>query len=101
MRPRVRWWQGLSIEVAGVITLTAAVGCIVLLGIVLSAQRRLLTDQTTNDAAFLSDTIVSSVQRHMFRNERSELTESLREISTQPMAAPAPNRGGVGHRPRV
>jgi two-component system NtrC family sensor kinase len=84
MRPRVRWWHGLSIEVAGVITLTAAIGCIVLLGVVLSAQRRLLTDQTVNDAAFLSDTIVSSVQRHMFRNERSELTESLREISTQP-----------------
>jgi two-component system NtrC family sensor kinase len=84
MRHTVRWWNGLSIEVAGVITLTAAIGCVVLLVVVLGAQRHLLTEQTLSDAAFLSDTIVSGLQRHMFRNERTELNGSLREISGQP-----------------
>jgi two-component system NtrC family sensor kinase len=84
MRPRVRWWNGLRIEVASVITLTAAIGCVVLLVIVLGAQRRLLTEQTLSDAAFLSDTILTGLQRHMSRNERTELTETLREISKQP-----------------
>jgi two-component system NtrC family sensor kinase len=84
MSLRARWWNGLSIEVAGVITLTAAIGSVVLLGVVLSAQRRILTDQTLRNAAFLSDTIVSGLHRHMLRNERSELMASLRQISAQP-----------------
>jgi two-component system NtrC family sensor kinase len=73
-----------SVEAVTVITLTTAVAAAVLLGIVLSAQRRLLTEQTLNNAAFLSDTIVSGLQRHMLRNERTDLTESLRVIGEQP-----------------
>ena len=79
-----RWWSSLSLEVAGILALTAAVGGLVLLGAVLAAQRRLVTGQTLSNAAVLSDTIVSGLQRHMLRNERAELTESLREIGTQP-----------------
>jgi two-component system, NtrC family, sensor kinase len=77
-------WTDWGVEAVTVITLTTAVAGAVLLGIVLSAQRRLLTDQTLNNAAFLSDTIVNGLQRHMLRNERTDLSESLRVIGTQP-----------------
>jgi two-component system NtrC family sensor kinase len=42
-------------------------------------------DETIRSAAFLSDTLLNSLQRHMLRNERTELLESLQTVASQPL----------------
>lgn len=84
-RARVRWWSRLSVKVSVVITLATAVGGAVLLGLVLRAQRELLMEQTVSNAAYLSDTLVNSLQRHMLRNERDDLAGSLDAVAAQPL----------------
>ena len=83
----LRWWDRLSVKITAVITIATAIGGAAFLGLVLKAQRDLLTDQTMSNAAFLSDTLVSSLQRHMLRNERDELLGSLRAVAAQPRMA--------------
>ncbi len=83
----LRWWDRLSVKITAVITIATAIGAAVFLSLVLKAQRDLLTDQTMSNAAFLSDTLVSSLQRHMLRNERDELVGSLLAVAAQPRMA--------------
>ena len=82
-----RWWHRLSITVTAVLTISTAISGAVLLTLVLRAQRQLLQEHTLAHAALLSDTIVSSLHRHMLRNERTELTASLSEIAGEPLLA--------------
>jgi two-component system, NtrC family, sensor kinase len=83
----LRWWNRLSFKVTAVITLTTAVGGAMFLWVVLRAERNLLMEQTLSNAAFLSDTLVSSLDRHMLRNEREELLGSLQAVAAQPLMA--------------
>ncbi|HSL23069.1 MAG TPA: ATP-binding protein [Vicinamibacterales bacterium] len=85
--PELRWWNRLSVRITAVITIATAIGGAVFLGLVLRAQREQLTEQTMSNAAFLSDTLVNSLQRHMLRNERSELLGSLQAVAAQPLMA--------------
>ena len=82
--PPTRWLTRLSVQVTAVITLATAVGGGVSLWLVLRSQSRLLTDQTVQQAAFFSDTLLNSLERHMLRNERSELNAALTAVATQP-----------------
>jgi len=84
-RARRWWWNRLSTKLTAVITIATAIGSGAFLWIVLSAQRQLLMDETTRSAAFLSDTLLNSLQRHMLRNERTELLESLQTVASQPL----------------
>jgi two-component system, NtrC family, sensor kinase len=83
----LRWWSRLSVKVTAVITVTTAIGGAVFLWLVLRAERELLMEQTLSNAAFLSDTLVSSLDRHMLRNEREELLGSLQAVASQPLMA--------------
>ena len=83
----LRWWNRLSVKITAVITLATAIGGAVFLSLVLRAQRDLLAEQTTTNAAFLSDTLLNSLQRHMLRNERVELMGSLQAVASQPLMA--------------
>ncbi len=83
----LRWWDRLSVKITAVITIATAIGGAAFLSLVLMAQRDLLTEQTMSNAAFLSDTLVNSLQRHMLRNERDELLGSLRAVAAQPRMA--------------
>ncbi len=85
MRTGARWWNRLSVKVTAVITLATAIGGSVFLWLVLRQQRQLLMDQTVRNAAFLSDTLLSSLERHMLRNERTELVAALSAVSNQPL----------------
>lgn len=78
-------WNRLSTRLTLAITLATAVGSVVFLLLVLRAQRAQLMDQTNRSGAFLSDTLVNSLQRHMLRNERAELIESLQAVAAQPL----------------
>jgi two-component system NtrC family sensor kinase len=82
---RLPWWSRLSVKITAVITLATALSGAIFLGLVLRAQRELLMEQTVSNAAFLSDTLVTSLHRHMLRNERAELIGSLEAVSAQPM----------------
>jgi two-component system, NtrC family, sensor kinase len=84
---QLRWWDRLSVKITAVIIIATAIGGVVFLGFVLKAQRDLLTEQTMSNAAFMSDTLVNSLQRHMLRNERSELVGSLAAVAAQPLVA--------------
>lgn len=84
-QPRRLAWNRLSTRLTAVITIATAIGSAAFLLIVLSAQRALLMDQTHRSGAFLSDTLVNSLQRHMLRNERVELIESLQAVASQPL----------------
>lgn len=84
-RTRRWWWNRLSTKLTAVITIATAIGSSAFLWIVLSAQRQLLMDETIRSAAFLSDTLLNSLQRHMLRNERTELLESLQTVASQPL----------------
>jgi two-component system NtrC family sensor kinase len=84
-RARRWWWNRLSTKLTAVITIATAIGSSAFLWIVLSAQRQLLMDETIRSAAFLSDTLLNSLQRHMLRNERTELLESLQTVASQPL----------------
>jgi two-component system NtrC family sensor kinase len=79
-----RWFTRLSVQVTAVITVATAIGAGLSLWFVLRAQSRLLTDQTIGQAAFFSDTLLHSLDRHMLRNERSELNAALTQVATQP-----------------
>jgi two-component system, NtrC family, sensor kinase len=81
------WWTRVSVQVTAAMMLATAVGAAALLFFVLRAQHALVMQQTREQAAVLSDTIASALQRHMMRNERSELTQSLSAIASQPMLA--------------
>ena len=85
MRPSARWWSRLSVKVTAVITLATTIGGSVFLWLVLRSQRQLLMDQTVRNAAFLSDTLLSSLDRHMLRNERTELVAALTAVANQPL----------------
>lgn len=85
IRPRRSRWTSLSAKLTAIITIAAAVGSCALLWFVLGAQRQLLMDETVHNAAFLSDTLLSSLERHMFRNERTELLAALRMVASQPL----------------
>ena len=85
MRTGARWWSRLSVKVTAVITLATTIGGSVFLWLVLRQQRQLLMDQTVRNAAFLSDTLLSSLERHMLRNERTELVAALSAVSNQPL----------------
>ena len=41
-------------------------------------------EQTVRQAAFFSDTLLNSLQRHMLRNERAELDAALTAVVKQP-----------------
>jgi two-component system NtrC family sensor kinase len=82
-----RWWHRLSITVTAVLTVSTAISGAILITLVLRAQHQLLQEQTLAHASLLSDTIVSALQRHMLRNERSELAASLQEIAGEPLLA--------------
>lgn len=84
---QLRWWDRLSVKITAVVLVATAIGGAVILGFVLKAQRDLLTEQTMNNAAFMSDTLVNSLQRHMLRNERTELVGSLQAVASQPLVA--------------
>jgi two-component system NtrC family sensor kinase len=84
---QLRWWDRLSVKITAVIIAATAIGGIVFLSFVLKAQRDLLTEQTMNNAAFMSDTLVNSLQRHMMRNERAELVGSLEAVAAQPLVS--------------
>jgi two-component system NtrC family sensor kinase len=79
------WWSRLSVKVTAVITLATTIGGSAFLWLVLRSQRQLLMDQTVRNAAFLSDTLLSSLERHMLRNERTELFAALSAVSNQPL----------------
>jgi two-component system NtrC family sensor kinase len=79
-----RWFTRLSVQVTAVIILATAVGAGLSLWFVLRAQSRLLTDQTIGQAAFFSDTLLHSLDRHMLLNERSELVAALTAVAGQP-----------------
>jgi two-component system NtrC family sensor kinase len=81
----VRWWNRLSVKVTLIITVATAVGGAALLALMLRAQRQLLMEQTASNAAYLSDTLVNSLQRHMLRNERADLLGSLDSVASQPL----------------
>ena len=81
----VRWWNRLSVKITLVITLATAVGGAALLALMLRAQRDQLMEQTVSNAAYLSDTLVNSLQRHMLRNERADLVGSLDAVAAQPL----------------
>ena len=83
----LRWWDRLSVKVTAVITIATAIGGAVFLGLVLRAQEELLMQETVTNGAFLSDTLVQSLQRHMLRNERAELLGSLQAVASQPLMA--------------
>lgn len=83
----LRWWERLSVKITAVITVATAIGGAVFLGLVLRAQQQLLMEQTVSNGAFLSDTLVNSLDRHMLRNERSELLQSLQTVASQPQMA--------------
>jgi two-component system NtrC family sensor kinase len=82
---QLRWWDRLSVKITAVILVATAIGGAVFLGFVLKAQGDLLTEQTMTNAAFMSDTLVNSLQRHMLRNERTELVGSLQAVASQPL----------------
>lgn len=83
--PRRWWFNRLSTKLTAIVTLTTVIGTGAFLWLVLSAQRQLLMDETIRSAAFLSDTLLNSLQRHMLRNERTELVESLQSVASQPL----------------
>ncbi|MBI2221746.1 MAG: HAMP domain-containing protein [Acidobacteria bacterium] len=83
----LRWWDRLSVKVTAVIILATAIGGAIFLYLVLRAQQELLMQETVSNAAFLSDTLVRSLQRHMLRNERAELVGSLQAVASQPLMA--------------
>jgi two-component system NtrC family sensor kinase len=83
----LRWWNRVSVKITAVITVATAIGGAVFLGLVLRAQSDLLMQETVSNAAFLSDTLVRSLERHMLRNETAELTSSLKTVSSQPLMA--------------
>ena len=82
---QLRWWDRLSVKITAVIVIATAIGGAVVLAFVLKAQGDLLTRQTMTNAAFMSDTLVNSLQRHMLRNERTELMGSLQAVASQPL----------------
>jgi two-component system NtrC family sensor kinase len=82
--PPTRWFARLSVQVTAVITTATALGGGLSLWLVLQAQQRLLTDQTMRQAAFLNDTLLHSLERHMLRNERGELDAALSAVARQP-----------------
>lgn len=84
---QLRWWDRLSVKITAVILIATAIGGALILGFVLKAQRDILTEQTMNNAALMSDTLVNSLHRHMLRNERSELVGSLQAVASQPLVA--------------
>jgi two-component system NtrC family sensor kinase len=79
-----RWFSRLSVQVTAVIILATAIGAGLSLWFVLRSQSRLLTDQTIGQAAFFSDTLLHSLDRHMLRNERTELVAALSAVAAQP-----------------
>jgi two-component system NtrC family sensor kinase len=79
-----RWFTRLSVQVTAVITVATAIGAGLSLWFVLRAQSRLLTEQTIGQAAFFSDTLLHSLDRHMLSNERSELSAALGQVASQP-----------------
>jgi two-component system NtrC family sensor kinase len=87
MRVGARWWNRLSVQVTAVIILATTIGGSVFLWLVLRSQRQLLMDQTVRNAAFLSDTLLSSLERHMLRNERTELVAAMSAVANQPLMA--------------
>ncbi len=80
-----RWWSRLSVTVTLVITIATTIGGSIFLVLVLRSQRQLLMEQTVRNAAFLSDTLLRGLERHMLRNERTELVASLTAIAHQPL----------------
>ena len=91
MRMGGRWWSRLSVKVTAVITLATTIGGSVFLWLVLRQQRQLLMDQTVRNAAFLSDTLLSSLERHMLRNERTELVAAMTAASVMCCYAKGPD----------
>ena len=82
--PPTRWLTRLSVQVTAVITIATAIGGGLFLWLVLRSQERLLMEQTVRQAAFFSDTLLNSLQRHMLRNERSDLDATLTAVVKQP-----------------
>src|SRR5512141_1206444 len=85
LRQQLRLLNRLSLKVTAVITIATAISGSAFLWLVLRAQHKLLMEQTVSNAAFLSDTLVNSLQRHMLRNEGTDLVESLQAVASQPL----------------
>ncbi len=81
---KIRWWDRLGVKLATAIALVTVLTLGTSLVVLLRSQRQHLTSHALGSAVVVSETVLSSIQYDMLRDERTEAYRIMAEIGRQP-----------------